>query len=50
MNQVIAARLYFLFALVLCVLGWKISQAAKQELAKVQAAQKVALERVLSEN
>lgn len=48
MNNVTSARLYFLFALLLLVIGWKITQSVKEQVQEARAQQKAAIERVLS--
>lgn len=48
MNTTHAARLYFLFALALLVLGWKMTRTASEQLQKVEAAHTAAIDRVLT--
>ncbi len=48
MNNVTSARIYFLFALLLLALGWKITQSAKAQIVEAQAQRAAAIERVLS--
>ena len=50
MNQTRADRLYFLFALVLLALAWKISHAASASFQGIRAAQTAQLEKALAEN
>ena len=50
MSQVTTARLYFLFALALLSLGWKVCHSASAQVARVQAAQAAQIERLLSAN
>ena len=47
MNQTTSARFYFLFALLLLVLGWKISHAAKEQISRAQAQQAAHIEQML---
>ncbi len=48
MNNLTAARLYMLFALVLLMIGWKICQNASEEIQNAQASREADLERTLS--
>ena len=48
MNNLIAARLYFLFALLLLVIGWKICQGSSQPLHQIQANQAAQIEKALA--
>lgn len=48
MNNVTSARLYFLFALLLCLLGWKVCHEAATSFEKVSANRNAQIERILS--
>jgi hypothetical protein len=48
MNNVNSARLYFVFALLLLALGWKITVESKAQIQEAAAQRSAAIERVLS--
>lgn len=48
MHNVTSARLYFVFALLLLALGWKITFEAKAQIQEATAQRNAAIERVLS--
>ncbi len=48
MTPVTSARLYFVFALVLLALGWKITQGVKEQMQEARAQRDAAIARVLS--
>lgn len=48
MTPVTSARLYFVFALVLLALGWKITQGVKEQMQEARAQRDAAISRYLS--
>jgi hypothetical protein len=50
MNHATTARLYFLFALLLLGIAWKICKTGTEEFAQAQAARAAAMARLISAN